>query len=547
LIAAVIKGQSDTIASLVKLGAKVDQAVPVYRTTDKKMLPARTALWQAASQGRVDFVLLLVTNAADPNIAMKKDGTTPLYIAAQNGHQGVVWSLLTNGAFPNQATSTDNGYTPLNAAVNMGHADVVEIILKYGGDPNKIRADDGTSSLFSAAQKSNNEILKLLLHAKSNTNICRNADGTSPLMAASLNGNSEGTRLLIEGGAMVGAVNKKAGANALYSAVANKHGGVARVLLEAKADANFVRPKVGDSVLSRAIVSGEKDMVRLLLSYGADPEKVIRGYSPLLIAVENGHTSIVQVLLAYGANPLRKIETEGSASTPEEVAKAKGLKEVASILSKYAAMPVETRACTAAVQFNFMSKDLSLVVKVVRDGSEGRTYTLDKWMEMSSLADGLTARYPGAGLPEEFTLTCQSASEVAINAIADRVRSARQLEVCTVTYTPHKLTTIVVQPIGFSEELSKEKINLDLTSGTVGYVRRKVARVLKIRKGWNLCLFVQADTKNPADNWNELLPADDNMKLIDMEITEESIERSLPEIETFRCEQEKQSGGCTVC
>ncbi|KAK1856640.1 ankyrin repeat-containing protein [Colletotrichum chrysophilum] len=116
-----------------------------------------TPLFIAVSQGRLDFVKLLLQHGADPNLA-SKGGCRPLMIAARNGNEPITEALLTSGADPNAQLdnlppgectcvafvawnrfSHDACYAPLNSlaiAAERGHIDVVETLLAQGADVN---------------------------------------------------------------------------------------------------------------------------------------------------------------------------------------------------------------------------------------------------------------------------------------------------------------------------------------------------------------------------------------------------------------------------
>lgn len=60
-----------------------------------------TALHEAALQGHIEIVELLIENGADVNIkSIEMFGDTPLIDASANGHLDVVKYLLKNGADP---------------------------------------------------------------------------------------------------------------------------------------------------------------------------------------------------------------------------------------------------------------------------------------------------------------------------------------------------------------------------------------------------------------------------------------------------------------
>jgi hypothetical protein len=87
-----------------------------------------TALQQAAENGYLTVVELLVEHGADVNLEFK-DGRTPLYWAASNGHRGVVASLLAHGANVNARAK---GRSALGAARERGHREIIDLLLERG-------------------------------------------------------------------------------------------------------------------------------------------------------------------------------------------------------------------------------------------------------------------------------------------------------------------------------------------------------------------------------------------------------------------------------
>jgi len=76
------------------------------------------------------------------------------------------------------------------------------------------------------------------------------------------------------------------------------------------------------------------DILRLLLSFGADPnQRGINDYTPLHMAVAERNTDAVQMLLDHGGNAELRTRIDDCV-TPEEMARAAALDEVAAILAR---------------------------------------------------------------------------------------------------------------------------------------------------------------------------------------------------------------------
>jgi ankyrin repeat protein len=79
-----------------------------------------------------------------------------LHDAALNGKVASVAILLANGAGIN-ARETESGVTPLYAAASLGRDDVVALLLDKGADPNLCNRD-GSSPLHAALANGNQTV-----------------------------------------------------------------------------------------------------------------------------------------------------------------------------------------------------------------------------------------------------------------------------------------------------------------------------------------------------------------------------------------------------
>ena len=94
-----------------------------------------TPLQDAAQDGFLEVVQLLLDNRADPN-AQKEDHWQALHCAAGNGHLEVVELLLKHGG--DLHARNGEGETPLQVALRENHPQVVQLLKEWGAEECKM-------------------------------------------------------------------------------------------------------------------------------------------------------------------------------------------------------------------------------------------------------------------------------------------------------------------------------------------------------------------------------------------------------------------------
>ncbi|KAM9313225.1 cortactin-binding protein 2 [Gastrophryne carolinensis] len=178
-------GRSPSLTSFITSGGPVPLA-------DRS-----TLLHQAAAQGNVTLLSMLLNEEEQDLNHLHKDGYTALYSAAANGHTDCVKLLLTSGAQVDATVS--NGFTALCAAAAQGHTQCAEVLLSYNADVNY--ADGGQSPLYLACKNGNIELAKLLLDSGADRSIAT-SNGWTPVHAAADKGNSDCLNLLMYYGSL---------------------------------------------------------------------------------------------------------------------------------------------------------------------------------------------------------------------------------------------------------------------------------------------------------------------------------------------------------
>nr|XP_015207828.1 PREDICTED: cortactin-binding protein 2 isoform X2 [Lepisosteus oculatus] len=121
-----------------------------------------TLLLQAATQGNVTLLSMLLNQDPMDISHLDEDGNSALYSAAKNGHTDCVKLLLTAGAHTD--VPDKHGFTPLHKAAAHGHFRCVELLTGCGADVNWA-AQGGQTPLYLASGSRSPECVRLLLAA----------------------------------------------------------------------------------------------------------------------------------------------------------------------------------------------------------------------------------------------------------------------------------------------------------------------------------------------------------------------------------------------
>ncbi|KAM4747543.1 cortactin-binding protein 2 [Rhinophrynus dorsalis] len=149
-------------------------------------------LHQAAAQGNVTLLSMLLKEEGLDINTLCKDGHSALYSAAANGHTDCIELLLMSGAQVDAAVF--NGFTALCTAATQGHSKCAELLIAHNADINY--ADGGQTPLSLACKNGNCEIVKLLLEAGADRSITTK-DGWTPIHVAVDSGNTDCLNLVM--------------------------------------------------------------------------------------------------------------------------------------------------------------------------------------------------------------------------------------------------------------------------------------------------------------------------------------------------------------
>ena len=215
----------------------------------------------AAREGKVERVRRQLAWGVDPNWRSFRYRRAPLHEAAANGHVEVVQLLLDNDAEVN--IKTEGSATPLHYASRGGHVDVMRVLLEAGANVAERGTGCGTPLQWAAAD-GHLKAAELLLEYQADINQ-EGGDGLTALHVAAGKGDLEMVTFLVSEGASVNAVAAY-GRRPLHSA--GGHAQVVKTLLDHGADVDA--PYNGRTALHWAACRDDLDVAKLLLDHGAD-------------------------------------------------------------------------------------------------------------------------------------------------------------------------------------------------------------------------------------------------------------------------------------
>ncbi len=283
---------------------KVVELLLSSKTVDVNNVNARlthTALFEAAANGDVEIVKLLIAREdIDVDLGDWLD-RTPLVEAAKKGHITVVELLLSRDDVDINARDMD-GSTVLGFAAQSPKADLARILLARA-DIKRVDQPDISrkTPLMHAVSNGLQEVCELFLSRKEVDVNAKDYLGQTPLMLAVKYGYQAVFELLLSHGSVNADLRDPHCKTALMKAAEAGHAQIVELLLShGSVDVNM-RSSDGSTALLYAAEAEHEQIIELLLYYeGTDVNaKDTAGNTPLYSAVALGHENVVKVLLAH--------------------------------------------------------------------------------------------------------------------------------------------------------------------------------------------------------------------------------------------------------
>ena len=169
---------------------------PLERSVDSRNETGITPLMNAAMNGNVQAVELLIKRGADPSLT-DDSGSNSLHFAAAGGDTDIIYLIHT--LMPDIDSLNGEGETPLLVAANSGKLHAVKWFLERGAEAT-YEDKGGWNALHSAAFSGDPGTIDHIL-TRMQAIESRTADGATPLIIAVFCRKLQGVKCLLERGA----------------------------------------------------------------------------------------------------------------------------------------------------------------------------------------------------------------------------------------------------------------------------------------------------------------------------------------------------------
>lgn len=286
----------------------------------------------------------------------------------KNDSELAEWCLA-HGANPNAAAERDQRFPQhslYERAVRLGRSEMAELLVRHGAERQDVVLDDEDKFVAACLRLDRDEVHRMLAHHPEYLR------STKAIFAAAKQDRADVVAYLLDLGTPIEVEDPKK-QRPLHVAAANDAVHVAGLLLERGAEPDPYELNYGNTPLDFAVYHEYPRMIQLLSRYSrdvwnlsfigdvdrlreivpADPQlaKVSSQSTPLFWLPEDEHKAleIVRLFLEHGADPNFRSSKDGS--TAADVARKRGMRQVAALLDTVAGSPPppqsQSRAHTA--------------------------------------------------------------------------------------------------------------------------------------------------------------------------------------------------------
>lgn len=286
----------------------------------------RTKLQVACDKGKYELAKKLIEEEKYDVNDQDNAGNTALHEAALNGHLDIVKLLVSNGAEVNIKSCEIFQDTPLVDASANGHLQIVKYLLSKGADPT-ISNSKGLTAYDSIEEDSDlddheKQIVKEIKHCLSEATLAwRISNPSSSQLGGNdidnnYNSNSHDERMHTPGSTH-SRYDDRSDMEFTWTDVSSKTGKDKLFRASREGKLSYVGSylenggRVDFKSFLEAIKSGHEDIASIYLAFGAPVNKMTKDHSTaLMAAVGRGHIGTVKLLLEAGANP-NKVDRSG--------------------------------------------------------------------------------------------------------------------------------------------------------------------------------------------------------------------------------------------
>ncbi|RNA26208.1 ankyrin repeat domain-containing, partial [Brachionus plicatilis] len=166
LMEAAQEGHLELVQLLIKAGADVNKFYTALITngqnTTQNITSCESALSLACENGHTDVAAALIKAGAEADMADPDKGFTPLMKAARSGQLCTVQYLIGNCSVDVNRTTKNNESTALSLASSNGHIQLIELLLQHGANPLYVLKDN-SNCLIEASKNGHVKIVELLI------------------------------------------------------------------------------------------------------------------------------------------------------------------------------------------------------------------------------------------------------------------------------------------------------------------------------------------------------------------------------------------------